>query len=142
MATSRIHVDVLSLQNVFCFDHTENIYDYSTTFFVRRDFTLKSQFINKFNQILSAGLIPKWQKEIQKEHSKSVEISIVRSIKMEDFSYVFIFVLIFFIPTSVVMILELVIHNKAHSANATNFWLTLDKIVSGKRYYFLIDKVE
>lgn len=68
-------------------------------------------------------------------------MSIVRSIKMEDFSYVFVFVMVFFVPTIVVMILELVIHYKVHSGNATNFWITLEKIVSGKRYFFLIEKV-
>lgn len=139
VATSRIHVETLSLrQNIFCFDQSQNIYDYSAAFLIRRDFLMKTQFVDALDNIITSGLISKWRKDLQKHRKSVADFPNVRPLNMADFSYAFIFASFFIPPIVLAAFLEFLIHHKVRSVNAGYFWTVLDRFITGRRYYFLL----
>lgn len=134
VAASRLHVQTLELQeDIFCFDRSQNIHDYSAVFMIHRDFSLKSEFIRIFNKIISSGLVIKWQRNQQ--NYRKARISDENHSSLKEF---FITVAFIAIPIiTVVFTMELFIHYKRHSKDRNLFWILCDKIISGKRNFFL-----
>lgn len=133
MATSRLHVKALNLhQNIFCFDRSQNIHDYSKTFMIRKDFEMRRQFIDVFNELITAGLTSKWLKDLQNHQKLSEESANFRSISMTDFYAIFLPVFILLGGSVVVMLFEHFVHHKVHSANSHQYWIWLDKVICGQ----------
>lgn len=140
VATSRLHVTMLNLQEtIFCFDRSQNIHDYSKTFMIRNDFKMRRQFIDMFKQLITTGLISKWQKELKIHRKLSKNLLNYHSIGMKDFFSVFIPVFLI-IGASVPMILfEHFVHHKVNCVRPHRRWIWLDKVIWGQRCFFLLD---
>lgn len=145
VGTSRLYLNELKLyENIFCFEQSQNIHDFSTTFMIRREFAMKREFIDTFNRLVISGLISKWDKDMKNSHTKRklhTNDFDVHSINMTDFYFAFVFASFFIIPSIVVFILERLIHYKAHTANANlQKWIFFDEFITAKRQYFLLER--
>lgn len=137
VAASRIHVKTLSVQHkIFCFDESQNIHDYSITFLIRRDFPLKSQFVELFSRISSTGLVMKWKKDL-------IDRKWPNQLPEGYFNFypAFVFMSGFLVPSMALVAIEIYIFRKSHSESPGRIWIRLEKLVIGRREYFLLEPI-
>lgn len=140
VAASRAHFRTrLQQYKLFCFEPSQNIYDYSATFLIRHDFAWKRDIMDTFNKLISSGLISKWEKDLRVSR-KSIVTSDVSTIRLTEFVTTF-FLAAPAIALSVAMLfLEILAHRKSNSKNASHYWTLMDKIVCGRRCFFLLER--
>lgn len=137
VAASRLHVQTQPFQeDIFCFDKSQNVYDYSAVFLIQRNFPLKSEFIRLFDKIRYSGLIIKWQEDFVEYRRKARESFSEDNISIKALVPTFLYIATPII--SFVFALELLIYQKSHSNNVNQLWINMDKFISGKRYYLLL----
>lgn len=137
---SRLHIQAMSLhQNIFCFDRTQNIYSYLNTFMIRSDFPQRNAFNNVLKGIASSGLTSKWQKDIRIYRQLSKHHSEVHSINIMDFYFAFLFASVFLNLSITAIILEFIVYYKFNSPNSKHYWTFWDKLISGIRYFVLLE---
>ncbi|GAB0100425.1 ionotropic receptor 87a [Sergentomyia squamirostris] len=78
VAVSREHArnsPLIDESDMFCFHHSENIYSYSISMLVQRDYHLLPKINDIIRTILESGLLSKWQKdsEVSKVHLGEVK---------------------------------------------------------------------
>lgn len=144
VATSKLHIRTMPLQqNIFCYDPSQNIRNYLNTFMIRSDYSKKRVFNDVLKRIVASGIISKWKKDLRlyPETKRKQNSEEVRSLRFSDFY----FTVVSFIPLVGISIMaltaEFIIHNKAHSMNATYYWKFLEKAICGKRYFFLLEPI-
>lgn len=139
VVTSRYHIRSMPLQlNIFCFDESQNIHNYLNTFMIRNNFAMKSEFNNMIKRIVTSGLLTKWQKDLRLYYVSKEVYSSGESLSLTDFSYAFFFAIPFLSLSMLIYMSEFLIYCKANSVNATKYWKFWDKLISGKRYWFLV----
>lgn len=138
VATSRAHTETLPQQyKLFCFEPSQNIYDYSATFLIRHDFAWKRDVMDSLNALISSGLISKWKENLRLK--KSIEItSDVRAIVISDFYSIFVMTSPIIALTVAMAFFEILIHKKINSKNVSHRWTLLDKMICGRRCFFLL----
>lgn len=139
VATSRLHMKTLSSiqESIYCFDRSQNVYDYSSVFMIRYKFPHKSQFINVFDKILTSGLIAKWENDLQERPSVTMQTSDELHVySLADLAAIVIYLSLIIVLSIVVFIAEFIIHYKRHT---NRFWNLLDKFICGKRHYFTLE---
>lgn len=137
VAASRIHVKTLSVQHkIFCFDESQNIHDYSITFLIRRDFPLKSQFVELFSRISSTGLVMKWKRDL-------IDRKWPNQLPEGYFNFypAFVFMSGFLVPSMALVAIEIYIFRKSHSESPGRIWILLERLVIGRREYFLLEPI-
>lgn len=140
VATSRYHIKSMPLQqNIFCFDQSQNIHNYLNTFMIRNDFPMKHEFDNILKRIVTSGILSKWRRDLQLYRVSVQFFFEIDSLNLIEFSYAFILLGPFLIVTVFILIVEFHIYKRANSVNTTNFWQFLDKIICGKRCFFLLE---
>lgn len=139
VATSRLHVQILPLySNIFCFDQSQNVFGYYNSFMIRTDFKGKSSFNHIIKSAVVSGLISKIEKDIRFYSKMSTKFIDVEGINGKDFSMTCIFFLPFIVFAIFVAFIEFIIHYKLHSAPDQYLWKFLDKLIDGKRRFFLL----
>lgn len=139
MATSRLHVQSLPLHDhIFCFDQFQNIHNYLNVFMIRTDFHMNFAFNKLLKTVVVSGFTAKFQRDL-KIHQESITFTDVHRMNIIDFFYVFVFVTFLIVLIIVVITLEFIIYYKSSSVNATKVWKFFDKIICGRRYYFLLE---
>ena len=139
VATSRYHIEAMQQQqNIFCFEPSQNIYNYLNTFMIRNDFPMKREFDEILKRIITSGLLSKWQKDMR-HYRASIELNTQwKILNFGELTYAFT-MFVGLIAALMALIAEIYIYKKANSVNATNYWKFWDKIICGKRYYFLLE---
>lgn len=148
VATSRLHMKTLSIQdNIYCFDTSQNIYDYSTVFMIRNKFQIKSQFINVLDKISTAGLIGKWEKDLERRPNVTVRLFMEEhAYSMDDFAAIALYLSLIIVGSIGAFIAEFIVYNRKHIERPAErhpyintFWDLCDKFICGKRHYFLLE---
>lgn len=136
VATSRFHVKTTPHEKIDCFDQSQNIHNYLNTFMIRSDFPKKKLFNDVLKHVVSSGLVPKWKKDLQfyRETETTTSVKSIRNGIMVRQG------IMFFSVSISTFIVEIIIHRKAHSNNASFFWKFLDKVIYGQRCFFLLQK--
>lgn len=124
-------------QDIFCFDPSQNIRNYLNTFMIRNEFAMKIEFNDILKRIVTSGLISKWRNNLQLYSLSIKRIAEEESMNIINFSYIFILQLQALIASILIFLLELLIFRKANSTNSTKFWIFCDKVICGKRCFFL-----
>lgn len=141
VATSRLHMKTLPIEeDIYCFDRIENIYDYSSAFMIRRNFSRKSKFNRVFDHILASGLIPKWDKDLQRRPNATMVVPVERVYSLDDFGPVVMYLLLIVLAGIAAFCAETIIYYRSHSVNTNRFWNLMEKWICGKRYYFLLSE--
>lgn len=139
VATSRLHVQTLPLyEHIFCFDQTQNIHNFLNVFMIRSDFQMNFSFNNLLKMVVVSGLTAKFQRDLKIHQEKSITFSEAHRINLIDFYFVFVFATFLIILIIIAIALEFIIYYKSRSVNATKVWKTLDKIICGRRFFFLL----
>lgn len=147
VATSRLHMKTLPIQDrIYCFDRSQNIYDYSTVIMIRNNFPMKSQFIDVLDKILTAGLLVKWEKDLQRRPNITYTHFEERVYSMDDFGIIALYLSLILVGSIGAFIAEFIVYYQKHSeGNAIRhhyinlFWDLSDKMICGKRHYFLLE---
>lgn len=142
MAASQLYLKTLpfSQLNIFCFDSNEKISKFPATFMIHRDFHLRKEFEKVFKRICAAGLISKWEKDYQIKKNNPSNENIVDPLSIASFPSVFVILGFCLFAAVISVILEEIIFKASHKKNAHPFWKFAEKLIDGRRYYFLLKK--
>lgn len=147
VATSRLHMKTLSIKDhIYCFDTYQNIYDYSTVIMIRNNFPLKSQFVIILDNILTAGLIGKWEKDLQRRPNVNYTNFEEHAYSMDDFGAIALYLSLILVGSIAAFIAEFIVYyQKISEARKTRhhlinlFWGLCDEFICGRRHYFLLE---
>lgn len=140
VAASRLHVKSSVFQkNVFCFEPSENIFTYLTTFMIRTDYSFNRQVRDIFNGIIKSGLITKWKMDLHLNHDIQTNNEEVRKINMVDYHFLLIIFTSCVLLSLAVVLWEILINYKVKSKKCNNIWKFLEKTVSGQRQFLLLE---
>lgn len=137
VATSRLHIKTMPLQqNIYCFDQSESIGSYLNTFLIRSEFRHKSAFNDVLQQVVSAGLVSRWEKQYLYRVTKPDESS--EGLLTEDFLFICMAFISHVAFTVLALFAEIIIFKKVNSMNSNKFWKFWDKVMCGRRRFFLL----
>lgn len=140
VATSRLHIQAMPLhQNIFCFDSSQNIQNYLNIFMIRSDYPNRRAFNNVLKGFITSGIVSKWAMDARRYSETSIRHFDVHSINITEFYFAFIFAMVFISLSITALIFEFIIHFKCHSRNSKYYWTFLDRIISGKRNFLLLE---
>lgn len=144
VGVSRAHVTQTSLyvnHQIFCFDRSQNIMNYTISLAIRNDYELISNINKLIRRVLEGGLTSKWHRENTKNILPEVEETFrYETIRVEHFLTLMYYVTIpsFFLSTAIFTFERLVVSKirRAKTAKNRKFWMKLSKIVDGRRHVF------
>lgn len=148
VGVSRIHVMSTALfanHQIFCFDRSQNIANYTISLAVRNDHELITSINKIIRGLIEGGLIVKWQRD----NSLSAHAEFTQRSSSEAFTVEEGLIVVFFvgIPGLALAIatfcLELLIASRklrARSAKDVQFWTKLENFVDGRRHMFKLRK--
>lgn len=141
IAISREHVFKSRFKiHTFCFEKSENIYDYGLKKFVRKDF----QYLNELNGFIrmasASGLIEKWHSDKRVRYRRNYNDDI-KSVSNYNFAGSWMLYFILFAVLFLTVYCERLIHKKARQPNPMLFWLMAEMIIDPNRYFWLETKL-
>ena len=105
---------------------------------------MKSQFVNILDKIITAGLIVKWDRDLQRRPNVTRRTFEEHAYSMNDFGGIVIYLSLIIVGSIAAFIGEIIIYHQRHTIYANRFinkfWELCDKWVCGKRHYFLLDQ--
>lgn len=108
---------------------------------------MKFQFVNVLNKILTAGLIVKWEQDLQRRSNVTVRTFEEHVYSMDDFGVIVFYLSLILVGSIAAFIAEFVVYYRFHSESSAGrrhyinlFWDLCDKFICGKRHYFLLDR--
>lgn len=145
VGVSRTHVMSTSFftkHQVFCFDRSQNIANYTISLAIRNDHGLLATFDKIIREVLEGGLNVKWQRENRKyfpPDTTGIPFDSAEALGMDHLSILIYFVYIpgmflagatFFLERKIFKEIR-----RAQTARKRKFWLLLAKFCDGRRHY-------
>lgn len=123
----------------YCFDNLQNIYEYSLSILMRKDFPLSNE-LNKFiQQTSSNGLLSMWLKQNQFESPIEIKKKGFQQVSADTIFYLLIFHFSFSLGLLLLVNAERFIYKKVRTENSTQIWRYLEMGIDPHRYFFLRD---
>lgn len=142
MAISREHAqNSRSMSSSHCFKNSEIIHEYALKFLVRKNFPhLKG--LNEFIQMASAGgLINKWLQIGRIRNLYEMTRRGFGQLMMGNFYGAHIVYGSLILVVFMVIIIEKITYKKAKEPKPMKFWLIVEMIIDGDRYFLLENKM-
>lgn len=134
MTTSRRHIESTHYSNsVFCFDSSQAIHKYQTTFMIRRDFRFLLQFNDLLNKLIQGGFLNKWQ-----QNYRYTRTSFQNEYSKPGFRGIFLLFGLGMIFNIGIGIFEQIVHRKCCREHAHPNWKFIEKAIDGKRHYLIL----
>lgn len=131
---------LISPSEIYCFDGSEIIHDYTLKFLIRKDFPYLYE-LNVFIQMsFEGGLIGKWYSNTSihtpQEHFKPDN----RQMTMKNLHGAFLLAFLLTILSFCLLFLEKYIHKKMKANKPHQFWAILEILIDPDRHFLLENK--
>lgn len=139
VAVSRQYTQsIISKSQLFCFDHFENLYSYSVSFWIRKDLYMTNDINGVIKGMIKNGLVLKWIRD-HKTHSPEMSIINTDVLTLEEMMGAMAICVLNLLAAITVAVLEQVIYRKTKKQSAHRYWILASKFIDSDRYLSKID---
>lgn len=127
---------LMSTSQIYCFKNSEIIYDYATSFLVRKDYLLLDK-LNEFIRLSSAsGLIEKWRLSITYPKRYKHEETEIAYMTLKNADAIFYLCYFHTIIHFLTFFSEKIVHKKARESNPGKIWILFEMFIDPERHFW------
>lgn len=126
------------IQNIFCFDHPNNIYESPLQLLMRKKF----EFSNDLNKFIwyakESGLIAKWLMDKRSIKGKEPQFK-YEALKADSFTIPIMLYSCILAMAVIAFITEVIVYKKIRTSNSLAIWRYIEMMINPDRLFYLKD---